>query len=90
MVDRYTKIVLTVIATSLVALVLQNFIRPTLAQISEQCGGSKEPCWVQSAPSHPVYVASNAREPLYVISNPKLGFYVSTAPQEPLEVRVVH
>jgi hypothetical protein len=34
MIDRYTKIVLTIIAASLVALVMQNGVQMALAQVS--------------------------------------------------------
>ncbi len=89
MVDRYTRIVLTIIASALSAIVLQNFVQVAPAQNSYTCGSGSNPCWVQSAPSHPVYVASKPSEPLVVMSNPKIGFYVSTAPLEPLAVKIV-
>jgi hypothetical protein len=40
MIDRYTKIVLTIIAASLVALVMQNGVQMALAQVSynDACG----------------------------------------------------
>ena len=46
MIDRYTKIVLTIIAASLVALVMQNGVQMALAQVSynDACG----------KPTHPV------------------------------------
>ena len=46
MIDRYTKIVLTIIAASLVALVMQNGVQMALAQVSynDACG----------TPTHPV------------------------------------
>jgi len=79
MVDRYTKIVLTVIAISLVALVIQNLSPAARAQISAGCGTSSgKPCWITSAPSEPVYVQSD----------PRVGLYVSTIPSQPLEVRL--
>ena len=45
-IDRYTKIVLTIIAASLVALVMQNGVQMALAQVSynDACG----------TPTHPV------------------------------------
>ena len=45
MVDRYTKIVLTIIAISLCALVLQNMVQPVGA-LGSTCGTSKNPCHV--------------------------------------------
>lgn len=45
MIDRYTKIVLTVIAVSLCALVLQNIVPPAGA-LGSACGTSKNPCHV--------------------------------------------
>jgi hypothetical protein len=50
MVDRYTKIVLTVIATALVALVLQQGISDAEAQfgIALGCDGSPNaPCFIR-------------------------------------------
>lgn len=45
--DRYTKLVLTVIAGALVALVVQNAIAPAQAQLgSGACGSSHIPCYV--------------------------------------------
>ncbi len=46
MIDHYTKIVLTVIACSLVALVAQNFIHPAIAQSGQECGGIRNPCYI--------------------------------------------
>ena len=43
--DRYTKIVLTVIAGALVALEAQNAIAPAQAQRG-MCGGRGDPCYV--------------------------------------------
>ena len=50
MIDRYTKIVRTIIAASLVALVMQNGVQMALAQVSynDACG----------RPTHPVCQAS--------------------------------
>ena len=45
MVDRYTKIVLTIIAIALCGLVLQNAV-PTAAAVGEECGKSWDPCHV--------------------------------------------
>jgi hypothetical protein len=44
--DRYTKIVLTVIAGALVALVAQNAIAPAQAQLGLGCGSKAKPCFV--------------------------------------------
>ncbi len=48
MIDRYTKIVLTVIATALVGLVAQNALGPANAQRGA-CGSSIDPCYVTSS-----------------------------------------
>ena len=40
MVDRYTKIVLTVIAIALSALVVQNIVQPVGAQLASGCGNN--------------------------------------------------
>ncbi len=55
MTDRYTKIILTVIAVALVALVTQNVIKPSLAQDSG-CGSyGQSPCAVAWSTPMPVY-----------------------------------
>jgi hypothetical protein len=46
MTDRYTKIVLTVIASTLAILVVQNATRPAIAQGGE-CGSRRNPCHVE-------------------------------------------
>jgi hypothetical protein len=46
--DRYTKLVLTVIAGALVALVVQNAIAPAQAQFGG-CGAKAKPCFVTGA-----------------------------------------
>ena len=80
MIDRYTKIVLTIIATSLVALVFQNLSQSALAQGSDPCGSSPQTaCWIQATASHPVYVQAD----------PRTGIYVTAVYAQPLEVRVV-
>jgi len=55
MFDRYTKAVLTVIAVALVALVVQNFMKPSFAQ-DAGCGGyGQSPCAVAWSTPMPVY-----------------------------------
>ena len=55
MIDRYTKIILTVIAVALVALVTQNVIRPSFAQ-DFGCGSyGQSPCAVAWSTPMPVY-----------------------------------
>ena len=45
--DLYTRIVLTIIALSLCALVLQNNLQPAAAR-SGECGGDRyNPCYVK-------------------------------------------
>jgi hypothetical protein len=46
MVDRYTKIVLTVIALALVALVLRPALEPQVATALSECGSFSNPCYV--------------------------------------------
>ncbi len=46
MVDRYTKIVLTVIASALCALVVQNMFVPARA-VGDSCGEWHNPCMVE-------------------------------------------
>ena len=50
MIDRYTKTVLTVIAVTLVMLVLQNLTSRANAESSEGCGRSfVNPCYLATA-----------------------------------------
>jgi hypothetical protein len=44
MIDRYTKIVLTIIAAALCGLVVQNFTTP--ARALGDCGDRFDPCYV--------------------------------------------
>jgi hypothetical protein len=57
MLDRYTKIVLTVIAVALVVLVAQNGLRTSFAQQTPGCGNAmfgQEPCTVTWSTPLPV------------------------------------
>ena len=45
MIDRYSKIVLTIIAAALVASVAQQYVAPARA-VSGSCGSSEAPCMV--------------------------------------------
>jgi hypothetical protein len=57
MIDRYTKIVLTIIAASLVALVTQNGVQMALAQVgyNDACGTATHPvCQVAWSTPMPV------------------------------------
>ncbi len=61
MIDRYTKIVLTIIAAALVAIVAQNGLLPAMAQsnvaYSDACGTvTHPPCKVQWDSAMPVTV----------------------------------
>ena len=59
MADRYTKIVLTVIAASLVALVMQNGVRMAIAAVdyNDACGTATHPaCNVTWSSPMPVRV----------------------------------
>lgn len=58
--DRYTKIVLTVIAVALVALVAQNAIRTAKADVeyNDACGtATHPPCTVTWSSALPVHVS---------------------------------
>jgi hypothetical protein len=60
MIDRYTKAVLTVIATALVALVVQNWLMAASAQQANACGNTlyaQPPCTVVWSSPLPVRVA---------------------------------
>jgi hypothetical protein len=100
MIDRYTKIVLTVIAAALVALVLQNSFPGARAQMGSGCGSGHKPCYVETVPreplyvtagiDEPVYVAASAKEPLRVIADPLNPLYVTASDQLPVSVQVVN
>ncbi|WP_026871461.1 hypothetical protein [Inquilinus limosus] len=47
MVDRYTKVILTVIAAALVALAVQQAVPSASAAGSECKGTYRDPCWVK-------------------------------------------
>ena len=49
MIDAYSKIVLTVIAAALCALVIQNVAGPAGA-VGTSCGGYFDPCYVTIKP----------------------------------------
>jgi hypothetical protein len=55
--DRYSKIVFTVIAGALVVLATQSFIGNTRAQ-SGDCGGAANPCYVINTQTSPLFVAA--------------------------------
>jgi hypothetical protein len=46
MVDRYTKVILTIIALALVALVLRPVLEPRVASAVSECGTFSNPCYV--------------------------------------------
>jgi hypothetical protein len=51
MIDRYSKVILTVIAVALSGICLQGLIRGAAAQAS--CGGSKSlPCYIEVTNAH--------------------------------------
>lgn len=67
MFDRYTKIVLTVIAVALSAIAVQGTIRPAFAAFGEACGQSSiSPCFVDNVSQHglPVYVMNWPYQPV--------------------------
>ena len=81
MIDRYTKIVLTIIAASLVALVMQNGVQMALAQVSynDACG----------TPTHPVCQVSWST-PMPVRSVPVAGRRDLHAARRPGRARALH
>ena len=48
MVDRYTKIVLTIIASALAVLALEQAV-PKAVALGDGCGGINNPCYVKAA-----------------------------------------
>ena len=55
MIDRYSKIVLTVIAGALVTIAIQNFMQRAYAQM--ECGAAPNmACYVQTGPFSPLNV----------------------------------
>jgi len=64
--DRYTKLILTVIAGALVGLLVQNAFRPATAQ-NESCGKTADTaCYVMSHYNTPVTVGNSLYRPLEV------------------------
>lgn len=61
MVDRYTKVVLTVIAAALLVIVAQGGIGGARAQ-SDTCGTMFSPCWV--------HVNSSSGDPVWTTTLP--------------------
>ena len=55
--DRYTKIVLTVIAAALAILALENALPRAVAQSS--CGAAGQPCLVQVVQNGPLWVTTD-------------------------------
>jgi len=47
--NRYTNIVLAIIAIALSAIALQGTIKPAQAQFGSGCGSRSNPCFVQAA-----------------------------------------
>jgi hypothetical protein len=76
--DRYTKIVLTVIAAALVTIAAQNLL-PTAQAQAPACG---------SAPQVPCWVANSPKEPLIVLPPRGIPFYVSNYPLQPILVEI--
>jgi hypothetical protein len=81
MIDRYTKIVLTVIALILVVLVAKPVFRP-------ECGGrSTDPCYVVTSPLRPLYITSGTN-PIYVETKPGDTVEVTNPLGLPVEVEI--
>lgn len=76
--DRYTKIVLTVIAVALVTIAVQNLL-PTAQAQAPACG---------SAPQVPCWVANSAKDPLFVSAPRGFPVYVSNLPLQPILVEI--
>jgi hypothetical protein len=64
MVDRYTKVVLTVIALALTVIAVRDVVGPVSAQLDEPCGRIDRPCYIVA--DRPVKV-TNDGHPLYVM-----------------------
>jgi hypothetical protein len=68
--DRYTKIVLTVIAAALVAIAAENLWPAAQAQ-APACGSAPQvPCWVANSPKEPLSVSAPRGFPVYVSNLP--------------------
>jgi hypothetical protein len=60
MIDRYTKIVLTIIAVALSAIAVQGAIGSAQAQFGNGCGSFGDPCYVDAGLSGlPVYIVGS-------------------------------
>ena len=71
MVDRYTKIILTIIAALLAITAAHNLFASARAQLPDACGSRVgNPCYVVAPPKQPIYVAVNPKEPLYIANIP--------------------
>ena len=78
MIDRYTKVILTIIAASLAIIAAQNFIQSATAQVRD-CG---------DAPSNACYVAAPPGSPLYIEPASKGGLFAQTVPGANFEVKI--
>jgi hypothetical protein len=67
MIDTYTKAILTVIAGALIALVIQNSVRPATAN-EPPCGRVRNPCYVTSTGDDPITVVNSPRSPIFTQS----------------------
>jgi hypothetical protein len=76
--DRYTKIVLTVIAIALVTIAVQNLLPMAQAQ-APACG---------SAPQVPCWIANSQKEPLFASAPRNFPAYVSNFPLQPILVEI--
>ena len=56
MLDRYSKVVLTIIAGALSVIAWNGLnVQSATAQAGSICGSAKEPCYIQNAPSIPIF-----------------------------------
>lgn len=81
MVDRYTKIVLAVIALALAVIAGQPFVRPA-------CGErSSRPCYITSNPRDPIYITTGINA-IYVTTMPGDPIEVTSLGAPPVQVEI--
>ena len=55
MVDRYSRVVLTIIALALTAIAIEQAI-PRAIAYGDTCGSINDPCWIANSKDHTLWV----------------------------------